>query len=417
MRLLYVVHGFPPRETAGTEQHVAALAAGMAARGHAVQVLAATRAPGRTQYSRIQGPGVTWIVNNLVARPLSQAEHDPGMKRILEEEARRFRPDLVHVHHLQFLSTQITWPSPALFTFHDGWSWCAAGGQSLLPSGARCPGPSPEQCAPCAAAWAPVEGPAQRRLVGLAGRLAPWIAPERLHRLYQRLPPALRLPTRRGVAPAAPKEAAARNAAMAQELSRYALRLAPSRFLADAAAAQGLGPVHTLSHGVPAAALPHQGGGGLLFLGTLARHKGPDLVVAAWRRAFPDGAVPLRFFGPMGEAGLVPDALWGGVLDRAGVAAALSQADALVLGSRWAENAPLVVLEARAAGCPVVAPALGGLPELIGPEDGLLVPPDDEAAMAAALITVLGRRWKPRPPPGLQEMLDETEALYRAQAR
>jgi glycosyltransferase involved in cell wall biosynthesis len=60
---------------------------------------------------------------------------------------------------------------------------------------------------------------------------------------------------------------------------------------------------------------------------------------------------------------------------------------------------------------------LGGLPELIGPEDGLLVPPDDEAAMAAALITVLGRRWKPRPPPGLQEMLDETEALYRAQAR
>lgn len=417
MRLLYVAHGFPPRETAGTEQHVATLVAGMRARGHTVRVVAATRAPGRTQYSRIHGPDGVWIVNNLVVRPVGQLEQDAAMRQLLEEEVRTFRPDIVHVHHLQFLSTGVDWPAPAIFTFHDGWGWCAAGGQSLLPSGDRCPGPRPEQCAPCAAAWAPVEGPLQRGLVGLAGRLAPWIAPERLHRLYQRLPPALRLPVRRGQPTADPAAAAARNAAMARELSRYALRLAPSRSLADQAAALGLGPVVTLPHGLPPAPLPHRGGGGLLFLGTIARHKGPDLVVAAWRRAFPDGAVPLRLFGPMGDPNLVPADLWGGVLDRAGVAAALSQADGLVLGSRWAENAPLVVLEARAAGCPVIAPALGGLPELIGPEDGLLVPPDDEAAMAAAMTALLGRRWNPRPPRSLQEMLDETEAQYRAQAR
>ena len=76
MRVLLVAHGYPPRETAGTEQHTAALAEGLLARGHAVHVLAATRAPGERQYSVIEEPGITRIVNNVPARPLVQAERD-----------------------------------------------------------------------------------------------------------------------------------------------------------------------------------------------------------------------------------------------------------------------------------------------------------------------------------------------------
>jgi glycosyltransferase involved in cell wall biosynthesis len=74
-------------------------------------------------------------------------------------------------------------------------------------------------------------------------------------------------------------------------------------------------------------------------------------------------------------------------LDRAYAAA-----DVLVLAS-YAETYAMVVTEALARGLPVVGTAVGGLPEALGRGadgslPGLLVPPDDPSALAAAL-----RRW------------------------
>jgi glycosyltransferase involved in cell wall biosynthesis len=75
---------------------------------------------------------------------------------------------------------------------------------------------------------------------------------------------------------------------------------------------------------------------------------------------------------------------------RQEVLARLASATAAVLPSRWYENQPVVVLEALASGVPVVATSLGGTPELVDHEvDGLLVPPDDPAALAAALDRLL----------------------------
>ncbi len=67
----------------------------------------------------------------------------------------------------------------------------------------------------------------------------------------------------------------------------------------------------------------------------------------------------------------------------------LHACDALVLPSvilpdGRTESAPTVLLEALAAGCPIVATTVGGIGALIG-DAGLLVPPDDPAALAAAL--------------------------------
>ncbi len=58
----------------------------------------------------------------------------------------------------------------------------------------------------------------------------------------------------------------------------------------------------------------------------------------------------------------------------------LSEHDALVLPSVLIENCPGTVLEANALGLPVIASAVGGVPELIDPFG--LVPPADPAALA-----------------------------------
>ena len=92
----------------------------------------------------------------------------------------------------------------------------------------------------------------------------------------------------------------------------------------------------------------------------------------------------------------------------------LSRARALILGSRWPENAPMVVLEARAAGCPVIAPRLGGLPELIEPgQDGWLYEPGDVDDLVRCLAAAeSGPAPAVRPPPTLDDHLDGLIRVY-----
>jgi glycosyltransferase involved in cell wall biosynthesis len=71
--------------------------------------------------------------------------------------------------------------------------------------------------------------------------------------------------------------------------------------------------------------------------------------------------------------------------ERRDVAEVLAQSDAFVLSSR-SEGLPMSVLEAMATAVPVVATAVGGIPELVRDgESGALVPAGDAAALAVAL--------------------------------
>ena len=73
------------------------------------------------------------------------------------------------------------------------------------------------------------------------------------------------------------------------------------------------------------------------------------------------------------------------------IAAELARIDALVLPSLFGEGLPMVVLEAMAAGVPVIASRVEGVPEAITHgENGLLVEPGDAGALAAAIGELMG---------------------------
>ncbi len=418
LRILTLVHGYPPRENAGTEQHTFQLVHALQGRGHAVHVIAATRSPGRRHLAVIDEPGVTRIVTNVPGRPLGHAERDRAVEAIARRITAAFRPDVAHVQHLQFLSSGLRFAVPVVATLHDAWAWCPAGGTLLHADGGVCAGPAPRRSAPCYQRWRPTPSTPARALLRLAGALAPLVAPERLHGLYQALPPRLRLRAARGEGPAPSAAAAVARADALREFYRRAhTRVAPSAFLARAAEAAELGPVGVVRHGVPPQPRRYaRRGGSLLVLGTVAHHKGTDVVVRAWRRAFPDGRPGLRIHGPVQDASVAAGHPIGAPLDRAGVSAALAQARALVMGSRWPENAPLVISEARAAGCPVIAPAIGGIPELVEPGvDGWLYPPEDVAALVERLSRPLDG-LRPRPPRSLSAQVDDMERVLSAAA-
>jgi glycosyltransferase involved in cell wall biosynthesis len=100
------------------------------------------------------------------------------------------------------------------------------------------------------------------------------------------------------------------------------------------------------------------------------------------------------------ERGLDGRVRFVGSLGRDDVLALFRAADASLLSSSW-ENFPHAVVEALAVGTPVVATAVGGVPELVHDgENGLLVPPGDPAALAGAIQRVVSE-------PGLRERLAE----------
>lgn len=131
--------------------------------------------------------------------------------------------------------------------------------------------------------------------------------------------------------------------------------------------------------------------------GRLEEQKGQDVLIAALaelgRRGLAfscalagDGPRRAALEAEVERLGLGGQVSFLGRVDEVGPL--LLAADAVVLPSRW-EGLPLSLLEAMARGRPVVASAVGGVPEVI--EDGLhgrLVPPGDPAALADALEAV-----------------------------
>jgi glycosyltransferase involved in cell wall biosynthesis len=186
------------------------------------------------------------------------------------------------------------------------------------------------------------------------------------------------------------------------------------------------------------------------FVGRLGREKGPDVLLEALALLGeeasggagpagkgpapdePDGTLHLCLVGdgPESEA-LRALAERRGVAERLHAAGAVSGAerlfaafDVFALSSR-SEGTPMVLFEAMAAGVPIVAARVGGVPDVIGAAEALLVAPEDPGALAAAIRASLAEpaaaaaraaraRLRLEAEFAQAPWLDRHETLYRA---
>ncbi len=132
-----------------------------------------------------------------------------------------------------------------------------------------------------------------------------------------------------------------------------------------------------------------------MAIGRLSEQKGFTLLIEAVALVLndlPDLRLTLVGDGdlrPQIEAAIARHGLDGrviltGWLDESRVRDALAASQALIVPS-FAEGLPVVIMEAMASGRPVIATAIAGIPELVTPDTGWLVPAGDAEALAQAI--------------------------------
>lgn len=134
-------------------------------------------------------------------------------------------------------------------------------------------------------------------------------------------------------------------------------------------------------------------------LAALRDFKGITHAVAAWPSVLlrhPDarllvvgsGEEAANLHRQVDDLGLQGSVTFAGM--RSDVADIMRGSDVMVLPSVFGENLPTVLMEAGGCGRPVVASDVGGIADIVvDGETGLLTPPGDEAALAAALVRLL----------------------------
>jgi glycosyltransferase involved in cell wall biosynthesis len=168
-----------------------------------------------------------------------------------------------------------------------------------------------------------------------------------------------------------------------------------------------------------------------LYIGMMRDLKGPDVFIEALRRAEQLAGRPLRAVmvgdgddKPRYKARIEAIGMGGRVTLRDAMPArdAFALARTVVIPSR-AESMPYIVLEAVAAGKPVISTRVGGIPEILGPDFAGFVPPGDSEALAGAMAKATSElEWLSGAMPEMagfrdnfsaQTMADKISVLYR----
>ena len=406
MKVLLVCHNYLPAHTAGTEIYTAQLARRLVELEVGVRVFTSDKLISRPDLTLVEreheGVPVSELVNNLHYAEFGETWDHPRIAALFGELLDRERPDVCHFQHLMYLSIGCVEEAskrgiPIVFTLHDYWLQCPRHGQRIHADQSICHTIEFDRCGACLASFkfrqTTLERVGGRMLARLReGAGIDLAAAAKGARELLRGDDAASGPPTPDPQLAAELATSAerRDTAMRERLVPLVDRfLSPSRFLRDRLIEWGV-PAERITYvrtGLDPARFPPEAperrrrepGAPLRvgFVGTLAPHKGPDLLLEAWSHLTDDAraGATLDLYGPSRHNDAFRDELartaarvganLAGELARDEVARALCDLDLLVVPSIWFENAPLVIHEALATRTPLLVARIGGMAELV----------------------------------------------------
>jgi glycosyltransferase involved in cell wall biosynthesis len=424
MRIVFAVHAFPPRSTAGVEVHTLRLARALRARGHDVHVISAVHdlsdRPYAVRRREQDGVPVAEIVSVHPRGTLSATYGDDAIDEAARGLLQQMRPEVVHVQHLLNLSAGIVTEARrqgavVALTLHDYWLSCPRDGLRMQADTTLCREVDPAVCSRCLAD-SPYLAPAIQR--GLAKAVRGAGLGRRLHDAH-RLMPGLTTRVLAWMRRANPRtdlvaDLARRDRRLRETVGAVDAVFAPTRFVRDRMVEWGVPPraVEVAPYGaIVAPTLPRPAGPRRRFgfLGTVAPHKGVHVLIEAFRGLDVPG-VALDIHGSLSTAPAYVETLRGAAAGDArirfhGPFAEGGQAEIL---------AGLDAVVALAAGRPVIATRTGGVPEIVEEDvSAALVEPRDAEGLRAALADLAhGRRLaEPLAPLRLRTAADEAAFL------
>ena len=428
MKILKVIHGYPMRYNAGSEVYSQTLCQGLAER-HEVHVFTREEDSFAPDYRlrTERDPDDPRIVLHLCNNPRNKDRYRAaGIDQRFAEVLGRVEPDIVHVGHLNHLSTSLLKEAagrniPIVYTLHDYWVMCPRGQfMQMFPEDpanlwAACDGQDDRKCAErCYARYFSGDPASREHDVGV---WSDWV-----HR---------------------------RMAHVREMVKLVDVFVAPARYLRDRFVHDfGLpaSKVVYLDYGFDRARFvgrnrtsdePFTFG----YIGTHIPAKGIHHLLQAFGAV--SGSPRLRIWGrPRGQDTEALRAIARSLPGDAGarvewvseyrnqdiVADVFDKVDAIVVASVWAENSPLVIHEAQQCRVPVVTAGFGGMGEYVHHEVNGLVfehrnPTDLASQMQRlvddpALAARLGARGYVHDPagdiPDIREHVAQIESLYQA---
>lgn len=433
-RVLLVSNGYPPAGHWGTEYYTRELARGLRARGHEVAVFCPRRDRTRPRYTieqRVEDGIEVVEIHNAgdASKRFEDSWRNARVAAAFTGLVARWRPEVVHFLHLLWgLSLDL----PGLAREAGCATVATATDYGLLCHRGQFRDWREEDCG------GPVDAARCARCVREPGRYDGGALPLAAKRLAVRLLAAC---GGLGVV-VAPPDIERRADAVRRARQAVDRWIAPTRSMALTLLAHGWPEtaLEQFAYGLDerAFALPRQKGEDgtcFGFVGQFAPHKGLARLVEAvrvlsmdpWAAARPWhvevwghalGDRNQRYLDAHAAPGLERRLRFMGAFDPSDAGKVMARFDALCVPSQWDENAPLVVLQARAAGLPVLASDVAGVREVLEGVPATLVRKDDDSALAFAMRAVLDgtgpRRHAPAPFVRYDEHLRRVEGAHAA---
>jgi glycosyltransferase involved in cell wall biosynthesis len=410
MKIVLAVHHFPPRYVAGAELYTYRLARRLLQAGYRVEVVCVESIAEGTPEPRCvseeyEGIPVHQLFFNLALSPDPARWEfwNPSLGAWFGQFLNEHQPDLVHFQAGYLLTGSVLEAAqaadvPTVLTLHDYWFLCPRI-HLQRPDGSLCGVPDdPAECA-----WCRLTEKRRYRLPDQATRgAAGYLARGFLSRS----------PLDRWSGWAARVEVIReRREKLGCALRQVDVLIAPSHFLKRMFVQRGGLPPdrirylrYGLDSGTPLRSIPHyernpgRRGFRVGYLGQIAPHKGVHVLIEAFRSLdVSDGSCELCIYGDMSRFPRYGERLrrlaqgdsrirFEGAIQNQRVPEVLTDLDVLVVPSIWYENSPMTILEAHAAGVPVLASDLGGMAEMVRHGvDGLLFRVGDPQDLAARL--------------------------------